>query len=51
MGQFEHNARQGKGKIDYANGEKYIGDWITDIRTGKGVYICANGDRYEMDCL
>ena len=48
MGQFKDNKIHGKGKKDYANGDKYTGDWIDDIKTGHGVYIYANGDRYEL---
>jgi len=40
----------GKGHMDYANGDKYTGDWLEDKQTGQGVYIFANGDRYQMRC-
>ena len=33
--------------MDHANGDKYTGDWVDDVKTGNGVYIFANGDRYD----
>ncbi|CAF4765481.1 unnamed protein product [Rotaria socialis] len=33
----------GKGKLDFADGNQYIGDWVDDRRTGQGVYSYANG--------
>ncbi|CAF3973027.1 unnamed protein product, partial [Rotaria sp. Silwood2] len=46
-GELKEGKRQGKGKMDFANGGKYTGDWVDGIITGQGVYIWANGDRYE----
>jgi hypothetical protein len=31
--------RNGKGKITFANGDVYDGDWLNDKRHGKGKYI------------
>ena len=38
----------GEGIMNFANGEKYTGDWCHGLRTGTGVYIFSNGDRYEL---
>jgi hypothetical protein len=48
MGQFKNSKKHGKGEMDYANGDKYTGDWVADNRTGKGVYVCANRNQYEI---
>jgi hypothetical protein len=39
----------GKGKMTYANGDVYEGDYKDGIRHGKGKYTYANGDVYEGD--
>ena len=49
MGEFKDNKKHGKGKMDFANGDKYTGDWVDDVRMGNGVYIFATGDRYDQD--
>ncbi|CAF3415917.1 unnamed protein product [Rotaria sp. Silwood1] len=46
-GELKEGKRHGKGKMDYAVGDKYIGDWVNDVITGQGVYIRSNGNRYE----
>jgi len=51
MGQFKDNKRHGKGQMDYADGEKYTGDWLQGNQTGQGVYMFANGERYQMRCF
>ncbi len=33
--------------MNYANGDKYTGNWVDDARTGEGVYIFANRNRYQ----
>jgi len=38
----------GKGTYYYANGNKYIGDWVDDFRSGQGVFKWSDGGRYEM---
>ena len=38
----------GKGKMDYASGKKYTGDWVDGLRTGNGVCIYAHGSRYDQ---
>ncbi len=47
-GEFKDNKRHGTGKIDCANGDKYLGGWIDDNRTGQGVDIYASGNYYEL---
>lgn len=39
--------RDGKGTFEYANGDKYVGDWKEDMQHGKGIYFFHTGDRYE----
>ncbi|CAF3600529.1 unnamed protein product [Adineta steineri] len=46
-GEMKGENRHGKGKMDFASGDKYTGDWIEGKRTGHGVYIFARGNRYE----
>ncbi len=40
----------GKGRMEYANGDNYKGDWFEDKWNGEGLYIFANGERYKMIC-
>ncbi len=37
----------GKGKLSYANGDVYDGEWKNGSWFGKGVYISAEGDVYD----
>ncbi|CAF2065347.1 unnamed protein product [Rotaria magnacalcarata] len=46
-GQWKDGKYNGKGKMNFANGEMYTGDWVDNNRTGQGLYIYTNGDRYE----
>ncbi|CAF1451282.1 unnamed protein product [Adineta steineri] len=46
-GEMKGEKRHGKGQMDYADGDKYIGMWVEGNITGQGVYIDANGSRYE----
>lgn len=39
----------GKCKQVFANGDEYVGDFVSDARTGKGIYTWANGEKYEGD--
>jgi hypothetical protein len=34
--------------MDFADGEKYTGDYIDDNRTGQGIYSFVSGNRYEL---
>ncbi len=47
MGQFKDGRMNGKGTRYFADGNKYVGDWIDDRITGQGVFTWPNGDRYE----
>ncbi|CAF3465837.1 unnamed protein product [Rotaria sp. Silwood1] len=46
-GELREGKKHGKGKMDYADGNKYIGDWANDVRTGQGVFIWSDGSHYE----
>ena len=46
-GNFKANSSNGKGTKTFANGDKYVGDWVDSRKAGQGVYTWANGDRYE----
>ena len=35
--------------MNFANGDKYIGEFKTERKSGYGVYHFINGDRYEGD--
>jgi hypothetical protein len=37
----------GKGKLLYADGSKYVGDFVDGEPKGQGICTYANGDRYE----
>ncbi len=39
--------KQGKGTYTWANGDKYVGDFVNDQGTGQGVYYSHEGWRYE----
>lgn len=39
----------GKGKLIFANGDVYEGDFLCDNLHGKGSYFWKNGDRYKGD--
>ena len=32
---------------DWANGDKYTGQFVDDIITGKGTFVWANGNKYD----
>lgn len=35
----KNDVRDGKGTFEYANGDKYVGDWKEDMQHGKGIYF------------
>ncbi len=39
--------KSGKGTLSYADGSKYVGEFINGEPKGKGICYYANGDRYE----
>ena len=47
-GQHHANGqREGQGRLEYANGSVYEGEWEADEFHGRGRYASANGDGYE----
>ena len=46
-GNVEEGEREGKGLMEYKNGDVYEGDWGRDKRHGSGALRCANGTVYE----
>jgi hypothetical protein len=49
-GEFKEGTRNGKGAFYYADGRKYIGDWVEDKKTGHGVFTLPSGAGYETCC-
>ncbi|CAF1281800.1 unnamed protein product [Adineta steineri] len=47
-GEMKGDKRHGKGQMDFANGDKYVGMWVEGNITGHGVYMFATGNRYEL---
>lgn len=47
--------KHGKGKLTYANGDSYEGEWVRDTKHGKGTFTLANGtinlEEWENDCM
>ncbi len=39
----------GNGRVEWSNGDVYIGDLLRSIRQGKGEFVWANGQRYSGD--
>jgi hypothetical protein len=39
----------GNGRVEWANGDVYIGDLLRSVRQGKGEFIWASGQRYSGD--
>jgi hypothetical protein len=48
LGRFANGNFNGKGTKYFADGNKYVGDWIDDKMAGEGIFTWRNGDRYEM---
>jgi len=48
-GNWKNNIRDGKGVINWKNGNRYEGDFKYDRMEGKGIFYYINGDRYEGD--
>ncbi|CAF1469676.1 unnamed protein product, partial [Adineta ricciae] len=46
-GHFKGGKRHGTGTYEYANGEKYQGEWINDQTNGKGIRTFPSGNRYD----
>ena len=43
---FDLDLKNGKGIMNFQNGDKYDGDWEQDKMHGKGIMDYFNGDRY-----
>jgi len=48
-GEWSNNQRNGKGTQFFADGRKYIGDWLDGKMHGHGICKHPNGDRYKRD--
>jgi hypothetical protein len=44
VGEFKNGLRDGKGVINFNNGDKYQGEWKDDKREGKGITYYKNGE-------
>ena len=44
-----NNKRRGRGIFEWANGEKYDGDWKDNTMEGKGHYTWPDGRSYIGD--
>jgi len=44
---WNNNKAEGKGTFWHAEGDIYIGDFMSDQANGFGVYTHVNGSRYE----
>ena len=53
VGKWQDNKKHGKGRMTYANGAEYEGDFVMDIRHGKGKIVFNKGswleESYEGD--
>jgi hypothetical protein len=45
--QWYESRRQGKGRMQWANGDVYVGEWAQNEMCGLGKLTCRNGDVYE----
>jgi hypothetical protein len=45
----EGQVLSGNGRVEWANGDVYIGDLLRGVRHGKGEFIWASGQRYSGD--
>ena len=46
MGTIVNGRREGLGKVTYANGDLYQGNFADDQRSGQGKFIGADGYKY-----
>ena len=46
-GDWINNKREGKGTMNWNNGDKYEGDWKNDKQEGKGIMYYSNGEKYD----
>lgn len=47
IGTMKNGKYDGRGAIQYSNGDKYGGDWKDHKRDGEGIYIWSDGRKYE----
>ena len=47
IGNVNNGLREGKGIMNYNDGDRYEGDWKNGIKDGKGIYYCNNGTKKE----
>lgn len=47
IGQFKQGKINGKGTLEFSNGDIYKGQWQNQYRQGKGELIFASGGRYD----
>ena len=49
-GQVLNGVPEGKGAMEWNNGDRYEGEWKNDSKDGKGIYYRNNGDIFEGEC-
>ena len=45
---WQHGCMNGKGIFTYPNGNKYDGDFVSNLKEGYGTLFYANGEKYEV---
>ena len=46
IGMFAHGKMNGHGVYHFANGNRYEGDWVDNMKCGHGTWIAKLGDSY-----
>jgi len=46
IGEWKHGEWNGKGELEFIDGEKYVGEFINGARTGQGTLTYASGGKY-----
>lgn len=46
-GEVFRGKQQGKGEMQYPNGDRYVGEFFEDFKDGEGKYYFSSGQRYE----
>ena len=49
IGEFKEGLRNGRGRFEFNNGDKYEGEWKNDKKEGKGILFFKDGNKYEGD--
>ena len=44
---IDFKCKEGKGIMNYNNGDEYDGEWLNDMKNGKGVMKYKNGAKYD----